>query len=181
MIELRPMPKGTVCTRTSIRQGIFKDFDLVEDELQDKLNLACGSDYIQGYTNIDVDPSVKADVICDIDNENKLPFDDASFDLVYASHILEHITFLPALKREFKRIVRVGGHIVMIAPNYTSLDAWGDDTHVRAFSVMSFMSMYWPGFMVNHYGTIKAPGPHECEHVIGHMVRVTRPFKVGKC
>ena len=40
----------------------------------------------------------------------RVPFPDASFDLVYASHVLEHIKEDDEALREIRRILRPGGH-----------------------------------------------------------------------
>ena len=46
----------------------------------------------------------------------KLPFDSASLDFVYASHILEDsLDWIPWVK-EWSRCVRIGGHIIILIP-----------------------------------------------------------------
>lgn len=120
---------------------------LKDETFERKLNIGCGTDYIDGWVNLDGCKEVKADVYCDLDDELLwLPFADAEFDLIYACHILEHIVHLPELKIELSRITKLNGQIVVVAPYYLSRDAWGDDTHVRAFSEHSFFSNFWPGF-----------------------------------
>ena len=54
-----------------------------------KLNLGCGKDYKEGWTNLDISKSVKADVYTDL--EKPLPFNDNSFDRVYAVNVIEHV------------------------------------------------------------------------------------------
>jgi len=111
------------------------------------VNLGCGNDYIDGWINIDADPDMKPDILCNLDMEHvNIPLPDNSMDLVYAMHILEHIRYLPELKRELCRILKPGGEIWVSVPHYLSTDAWGDDTHCRAFSVQSFFVNFWPGF-----------------------------------
>lgn len=85
-----------------------------------------------------------ANVIGDI-NEG-LPFKAGSFDLVWASHILEHIRDLVKLQCELARVMKLGGLLKIIVPYYLSPDAWGDPTHCRGFSRESFLSIYWLGF-----------------------------------
>ena len=129
-----------VCTPDGFRNKLFN-----ESDWKDKLNLGCGSEYLHGWINLDYSKETKADVYHDLE-ETPLPFKDGQFDFVYASHILEHIKNLPQLKLELNRIVRTPGIMVVVVPYYSSSDAWGDDTHCRAFSEMSFANMYWPGF-----------------------------------
>lgn len=57
-----------------------------------KLNLGCGSKNIDGFINIDARELPGVDVVDDVKSLNK--FVDNSISLIYASHILEHITRL---------------------------------------------------------------------------------------
>ena len=125
---------------TNIREQLFK-----EESFKDKLNLGCGPDYVEGWVNLDNNPDIKADVHFNIDDAG-LPFEDGQFDLIYAGHILEHIRNLVELKGELHRILRIDGCLVIVVPYYLSPCAWGDDTHVRAFSEHSFFKDFWPGF-----------------------------------
>lgn len=110
------------------------------------LNLGCGPDYVddEDWTNLDGDPNVKADTTWDLEN-GTLPYPNNSFDIIFASHILEHITNLVPLQKEFERVIKPGGRAYIVVPHYTSPCAWGDPTHVRAFSNQSFWHCYWPG------------------------------------
>jgi predicted SAM-dependent methyltransferase len=54
-----------------------------------KLNLGCGSDYRQGYINVDRVSGV-ADVVHDL-NVFPYPWSDNSVDEIVARHILEHL------------------------------------------------------------------------------------------
>lgn len=50
-----------------------------------------------------------------------LPFQSETFDSVYASHVLEH-TYSPfTLLLEIRRVLRTGGHAVIIVPNSMNL------------------------------------------------------------
>jgi SAM-dependent methyltransferase len=50
------------------------------------------------------------------DVEQRLPFDDASFDRVVAIHVLEHLPNLPAALDEIHRILRPGGVVAVVIP-----------------------------------------------------------------
>ena len=114
------------------------------------LNLGCGKEYYdtpKGWVNLDGDPKIKADIYCDLDQKDlTMPFKDGTFDIIWASHIFEHIFYLGALKRELARICKPGGALTFIVPYYLFPDAWGDDTHVRAFSEAACAGFMWPGF-----------------------------------
>jgi len=132
-------PKG------KIREIVFKALTQ-PDRYVDKLNLGCGTDYIGDYINVDGDRNIKADIYVELDDPNvHIPLPDKSIDFIYCSHILEHIWNLPQLKKELIRILRPSGLIVVLVPHYLSYDAWGDDTHCRAFSTASFSKGFWPG------------------------------------
>ncbi len=109
-----------------------------------KLNLGCGQDIREGYVNYDIKPIADVCGNC----EEGLPFKDGVFEEIVASHILEHIHDLRALKRELWSVLKDGGELIVTVPDYTSPDAWGDDTHCRAFSNQSFFQDFWSGFIV---------------------------------
>ena len=110
-----------------------------------KLNLGCGNDFRYDKDWVNLDLTQPCNVIADATAPH-LPFKDESFELVWAAHILEHISDLVALQRELARIVKRWGKLCIIVPYYMSPDAWGDPTHCRAFSIQSFMECFWPGF-----------------------------------
>jgi len=51
-----------------------------------------------------------------------LPFGDGMFDLVFAGEIIEHIVDTDALLAEFRRVLAVGGRLVVTTPNLVSLE-----------------------------------------------------------
>jgi predicted SAM-dependent methyltransferase len=69
-----------------------------------KLNLGCGEDKKPGYINLDSNPSVGPDVVYNL-NIFPYPFADNAFDLIEASHILEHLDKPFAVMKELHRIL----------------------------------------------------------------------------
>jgi SAM-dependent methyltransferase len=63
----------------------------------------------------------------------EIPFENDGFDLIYSSNVLEHVHDPSRVFKESLRVVKPGGHIVAIIPNYGS---------------------WWEG----HYGMIMPPG-----------------------
>lgn len=59
---------------------------------------------------------VKVDHICSIHNE-PLPFQDSSFDLLVMNHVIEHIKNPIALIKECRRVLKVGGLLVISCPD----------------------------------------------------------------
>jgi SAM-dependent methyltransferase len=51
------------------------------------------------------------------DLDERLPFDDASFDLVYANFVVEHLARPEQAFAEWRRIQRPGGHLVLLTSN----------------------------------------------------------------
>jgi len=73
-----------------------------------------------------------------------LPFDDATFDAVVASELLEHLPFPPFVIGEIARVLRPGGLFVGSVPNAYRLKSRllfllgrdpEDPTHLRRFSI----------------------------------------------
>ena len=59
----------------------------------------------------------------------KLPFADASFDLVTALDVVEHLDDDLGALREIGRVLRPGGHLLMTVPAHRFL--WGDQDEVN--------------------------------------------------
>jgi 2-polyprenyl-6-hydroxyphenyl methylase/3-demethylubiquinone-9 3-methyltransferase len=90
------------------------------------LDLGCGGGLLaphlpQGYTHVGVDLSETALAVArehGLDEGHPgdvadLPFDDASFDVVVAGEILEHVPDLPRAIREATRVLKPGGTLVL--------------------------------------------------------------------
>ena len=84
--------------------------------MEKKLNLGCGNDYKEGYINIDWNKVEKADVYQDLNNL-PYPFEDNSFDEVYAQHILEHLDRPFAIIEELHRILKPNGLLHIKVPH----------------------------------------------------------------
>lgn len=79
------------------------------------LNLGCGPRILPGYVNVDITDRGQ-EVVSDI---RELPFDDGYADEVMAIHVVEHFYpwEVPALLAEWKRVLKVGGEIVLECPD----------------------------------------------------------------
>ena len=87
----------------------------------DLLNLGCGGRFHPAWVNVDLNSSCPAVVAHDI--RRPLPFAADSFDGVYHSHVLEHLT--PAdgqsLLAECHRVLRPGGTIRVVVPDLEAI------------------------------------------------------------
>lgn len=112
-----------------------------------KLNLGCGTIRYPGYFGVDIVPGPTVDKVINLDDPNlKLPYGDKTVQEIRAYHVFEHITHLFPLINECWRVLKPLGHLDVIVPlGYVA--AFGDPSHVRAFSETSF-----------HYFTANPPG-----------------------
>jgi len=69
--------------------------------------------FIQNYVTADLSMS---DVDFNIDLQNRTPFPDESFDIVFASHVLEHIPDDSHAIAEIRRIIKPGGFAILPVP-----------------------------------------------------------------
>ena len=79
---------------------------------------------VQRVVGIDVDPIVTTNPTLDIglpfDGE-KIPADDASFDLIYSDHVFEHIPDPATTSAELLRVLKPGGWLCARTPHLYSL------------------------------------------------------------
>lgn len=85
------------------------------------LNLGCGESSALEFINVDVEPYPNIHHIQDITDLSN--FLDNSVDMVYASHVLEHIPKEKLLKtlQEWRRVLKTGGLLRFAVPNFDAL------------------------------------------------------------
>ncbi len=69
---------------------------------------------------------------CDVSKES-IPFSDNSFDIIWCSHVLEHMGTYQQIHlfKEFNRVLKKGGRLFLFAPSPYHWYFWDDETHVR--------------------------------------------------
>ena len=102
-----------------------------------KINLGCGLDIREGYINVDMVPGPGIDVVHDLD-KFPYPFKNNEIDVVYASHIIEHLKDLPKSMAELKRICKPGAKIIIRVPHFSCGLTYNDPTHKTFFGYFSF-------------------------------------------
>jgi SAM-dependent methyltransferase len=98
---------------------------------------------------IEIDP--KAVEICAqrdlsvrlVDLNEPLPFDDASFGTVHCRHVIEHVWEPLRLMREMERVLRPGGKLVLMTPDFRHAfrTFYDDHTHLRPLTRESLTRM----------------------------------------
>ena len=104
-----------------------------------KLNLGCGNNYEEGWTNCDISKKVKADYYFDCGKE-VFPFPKNTFEEIKAEMVFEHLPDYPArvhFLKEIHRVSKKGAKIFLSVPHFSSYAAWGDLQHTRPFSSVS--------------------------------------------
>jgi predicted SAM-dependent methyltransferase len=104
------------------------------------LNIGCGNKKRMGSLNVDVDIAVKPDVVVSLGPS--LPFTSDTFSLVEAFHVVEHVYPWISLDifKEFWRILKPGGRLVVECPNIEAACAWL--SHNSAYGPDSQMGMW---------------------------------------
>lgn len=83
-----------------------------------RLNIGCGTKHLDGYVNVDVDPTLdpQPDMVADI---RELGLADNSVDEILAVHVLEHLYLWEAKRAlaDWHRMLRSDGLLVLELPN----------------------------------------------------------------
>lgn len=86
------------------------------------LNAGCGNrDMTPGFDDFDITEIVNYDIASDlkgaiIGSLDKLPFEPAQFDAILCNAVLEHVKSDHDVMREFVRVLKPGGYIVISIP-----------------------------------------------------------------
>jgi predicted SAM-dependent methyltransferase len=109
---------GRLTTRQEVSKILKKHPDIL------KLNLGCGTDYKEGWVNIDNNSDhniTKLDL--NIDLRRPLPFKDNSVDYIFHEHFMEHLTIeqsRTALK-DYMRVLKKGGVMRIAMPDLETI------------------------------------------------------------
>ena len=85
------------------------------------LHLGAGTRKLPGYTSVDIRPEVEPDIVADI--ETMEGFKNASAEIIYAAHVLEHIprTHVITVLEEWRRVLKPGGILRLSVPDFMVL------------------------------------------------------------
>jgi ubiquinone/menaquinone biosynthesis C-methylase UbiE len=121
------------------------------------IDLGCGKKkQVPWAVGVDGHPYEGVDVVADL--EKTLPFGDGEIDVVFASHVLEHVRDLFGLMNEIHRILAPGGALHALVPNARCVNAVANPTHVRFFNTQSFkfFCQEYPGLKLFRPGCVSA-------------------------
>lgn len=133
--EEREMARGLIRRQG----GLCAAWDLLRLPGQDLhlLDIGCGGKkQYPSAIGVDQFAAPGVDVITDL--ERGLPFDDATFDHVFAIHVLEHVRDLLALMADLHRVLRPSGVLHVLTPDWRHVNAVADPTHCRLMDVQTF-------------------------------------------
>jgi SAM-dependent methyltransferase len=120
-----------------------------------KLNIGCGKDKKEGYINLDKEPGV-GDVQFNLDDVffagSRLPFNDNTFEEIYASHIIEHLRMPLEVMQDLWRVAKPGCTLIARVPYGSSDSAWEDPTHIRPYFLQSFAYFSQCAYNAADYG-----------------------------
>jgi len=102
-----------------------------------KLNLGSGKDYKKGWINLDYNKSLNPDIIHNLD-VFPYPFREEAFDVIYCSHVLEHVNDFFKTLEELLKITKKGGIIHIRVPHFSNGNGYNDLTHRRFFGWFTF-------------------------------------------
>jgi len=100
-----------------------------------KILLGCGDVFREGWVHHDrYRHGEHVDVACDLE-VRPWPWPDGVAEEIEAVGLVEHLRDTVAFMDECWRILKPGGRLRVEVPDWRSDLAWGDPTHVRAFTV----------------------------------------------
>lgn len=84
-----------------------------------KLNLGCGTEKLEGYINIDVEPTCKPDLIFNF-LAPPLPYEAGSVESIVMFHTIEHVrkTYHLRLLQECYRLLEPKGQLIISFPEF---------------------------------------------------------------
>lgn len=108
-------------------------------------------------------------------DESPLPFEDGFLDIVYSTHVLEHLHQPKKVIDEILRVLKPGGMCYLEVPNHNTLtlptkaeyaqkgyqttimNFYDDRTHVRPYSCNEMVALLGEGAQILECGTIQMP------------------------
>lgn len=102
------------------------------------LDLGCGGKKHKYPNSVCIDrvSAEGVDIVCDLNKG--IPQKNNSVDLIYTSHTLEHLEDLIFIMKEIYRVLKKDGQVIIKVPHFSNGVAYGDPSHKRVFSILTF-------------------------------------------
>jgi predicted SAM-dependent methyltransferase len=124
-----------------------------------KLQLGAGGTLLPGWLSTDLDPKLPG--LVRLDATRRFPFDDETFDVIYAEHMVEHVTWRQGQRMlaECRRVLRPGGVLRLATPDLAALvrlyrgEAGPDGHHYLRWASRRYLSKIdhvHPVFVINN-------------------------------
>ena len=102
-----------------------------------RLNLGCGDNPLPGWTNVDIFPGPKVDVIADLNDD--WPWDFSSVDEVRSWHLFEHLPDRVHTMNELWRVMKPAAVAEIQVPTVDAPAAFSSPTHVSYWHRQTFL------------------------------------------
>jgi predicted SAM-dependent methyltransferase len=127
-----------------------------------KLQLGTGANVYPGWLNTDVHDFRRRGEVVYLDAREPFPLPDASFDIVFSEHMIEHLTYAEGhhCLRECHRLLRPGGRIRVATPSLDRLvqlyeteltDLQRRYVHWAVETFVPYADTELPGFVLNNF------------------------------
>jgi SAM-dependent methyltransferase len=133
----KKMPKAIQDSHFWPSETFFKHYPSDTFGGKSVLNFGCGKTVYKSpnVTNLDVYEHEGVNVVC---TTNKLPFENDTFDLIIANHVIEHVPNWFESFKELARVLKPGGVIEIWIPPVSSDSAFTYRDHINRIGIHSF-------------------------------------------
>ena len=117
----------------------------MKDKKMKKLNFGCGNVIKlkeKGWINVDILKRKNIDKSFDFD-KFPYPFENNTFDYIFADGVLEHLDNVPRVMEELWRICKNNAIIEIFVPYWNHVTSYNDPTHKRHLNTGAFETIIY--------------------------------------
>ena len=96
-------------------------------------------------------PDFKCRSMWIVADAHALPFRDETIDEIFAGHLIEHLEDPLRFLKECRRVLRRGGMVTVVTPNFLSKNAYLDPDHKHVFNFMRLWRMVKTAGLKPHF------------------------------